>query len=182
MADEPFLITPPPGLLPPPREPAPDAVPVTTGSETVRIGAVGIPVQPPAAPVAAPVSPAVPVVSPAAPSSAATPGAWFVRLPDGSEHELGVDGVVLGRNPAAPSARPAAIPVRVDDPGRSVSKTHAAIVPEGDRARVLDLRSTNGVAVTPPDGEATVVPADGLLAVAGSVVALGDYPVALARR
>jgi hypothetical protein len=181
LADEPFLITPPPGLLPPPREPAPDAVPVTTGSETVRIGAVGIPVQPPAAPVTAPMAPPVPVVSAPAASSGGI-GAWFVRLADGTEHELGTDGVVLGRNPAAPSARPAALPVRVDDPGRSVSKTHAAIVPEGDRVRVLDLRSTNGVAVTPPDGEATVVPAGGLLAVAGSVVALGDYPIALARR
>ncbi|GAA2081163.1 hypothetical protein GCM10009840_16090 [Pseudolysinimonas kribbensis] len=182
MTDEPFLITPPPGLLPPPREPAPDAVPVTTASETVRLGGAGIPVQPPVAPVTAPTAASAPVVSVPAPSAAATPGAWFVRLADGTEHELGNDGVVLGRNPSAPSARPAAVPVRVDDPGRSVSKTHAAIVPEGDRVRVLDLRSTNGVAVTPPDGEATVVPADGLLAVAGSVVALGDYPIALARR
>jgi hypothetical protein len=183
MADEPFLITPPPGLLPPPREPAPDAVPVTTGSETVRLGGAGIPVRPPAAPVTAPAPAAVPVVPvPVAPEPTAAPGPWYVRLADGGEHELGPDGVVLGRNPAAPSARPAALPVRVDDPGRSVSKTHAAIVPEGDRVRVLDLRSTNGVAVTPPDGEATVVPAEGLLAVAGSVVALGDYPVALARR
>ena len=42
--DDRFLISPPPGLLPPPRESALEAAPVATGSETRRIGAVGIPI------------------------------------------------------------------------------------------------------------------------------------------
>ena len=165
--DDRFLISPPPGLLPPPRESAPEAAPVATGSETRRIGAVGIPI------VSVPAAPAGP---------AAGTGAWIVRLPDGTERELGAVGIVLGRNPAPPTTLPDAVPVRVDDPGRSVSKTHAALAIEGGRVRVLDLHSTNGVAVTPPRGDATVVPADGLLADGGAVIALGDVAVALDRR
>jgi hypothetical protein len=182
MADEPFLITPPPGLLPPPKEAAPEPVPVSTGSETVRLGTTGIPVQPPAPPVTAPTPPLVPVVQVPPPAASVRPGPWFLRLADGAEHEVAVAGVVLGRNPVAPTAHPDAVAVRVDDPGKSVSKTHALLVPEGERLRVLDLRSTNGVAVTPPDGEPTAVPAEGLLAAPGAVVALGDYAVAVARR
>jgi hypothetical protein len=182
MADEPFLITPPPGLLPPPREPEPEAAPATTGSETVRTGQVGIPVRPPAPPVVAPTPPLVPVVVPPEPATARGPGPWFVRLADGTEHALDPVGLVLGRNPVAPSAHADAVPVRIDDPAKSVSKTHALLLPDGAGIRVLDLRSTNGVAVTPPTGEATVVPASGLLATDGAIVALGDYAIAIGRR
>jgi len=183
MADEPFLITPPPGLLPPPREAQPAPAPVSTGSETVRGGHAGIPNRPPSAPVTAPAPPLVPVVVPSEPAAATRePGPWFVRLADGVEHELGSGGLVLGRNPVAPPAHASATPVRIDDPGKSVSKTHALLVPEGTGIRVHDLRSTNGVAVTPPTGEASTVPADGLVAGDGAVVALGDYALAVSRR
>jgi hypothetical protein len=183
MADEPFLITPPPGLLPPPRESQPEPAPVSTGSETVRTGQVGIPVRPPPATVVAPTAPLVPHVTPPEPAPAPRePGPWFVRLADGVEHELGPAGLVLGRNPVAPAAAAGAAPVRIDDPAKSVSKTHALLVPEGSALRVLDLRSTNGVAVTPPTGEAIAVPVDGLLAAEGAIVALGDYTLAVARR
>jgi hypothetical protein len=188
---DPFLITPPPGLLPPPK-PAPDEVAsVATGSETRRTGLPPIPVRAPAVPVVSapapapepePAAGAAPgLAAAAAPPAAAVPTrAWRVRLADGAEHPVGAGGIVLGRNPAAPADRPDAIPVVVDDPGKSVSKTHALNVPEGDRLRVRDLRSTNGVAVTPVDGEATVVRGpEGVLAGDGAVVALGDYTLAV---
>jgi hypothetical protein len=170
---DPFLITPPPGLLPPPRPAAEEAAPVSTGSETRRTGLPPIPVRAPAVPVVA--APATPVGAPPAAATTAPPG-WRIRLANGSEHPIGADGIVLGRNPAAPAAWPDAASVRIDDPGKSVSKTHAVVVPEGDRLRVHDLRSTNGVAVTPAGGEATIVTEpEGALAGGGAIVALGDY-------
>jgi len=126
-------------------------------------------------------APAAPATSDA-PTVAPEPGPWAVRLPDGTTYGLGSAGLVLGRNPAAPAAHPDAVPVRIDDPGKSVSKTHALLVPEGERIRVLDLRSTNGVALTPRQGDATGVPSEGLLAAPGAIVALGDYAIALGRR
>ncbi|MGN6327256.1 FHA domain-containing protein [Pseudolysinimonas sp.] len=184
MTDEGFLV-PPPGLLPPPRDPAPETAPVSTGSQTVRVRAPGVPVPAPTAlpiPAGSPRPGAAPPPAPEPPAPEPPAGAWFLRLADGAEHELDAAGLVLGRNPTAPATHPDARPVRVDDPAKSVSKTHALLLPEEGRLRVLDLRSTNGVAVTPPTGEATVVPEDGILAAEGAVVALGDYAIAVGRR
>ena len=172
--DDRFFITPPPGLLPPAPEPA-EQQPVNTGSQTRRMS-VPISAPPfrpmPRSPRAAPAMP----LAPAAASSAV----WTLVLADDSEREVTVDGVVVGRNPTAPVAWPRAQPVAIDDPERSVSKTHAVLVVDDGALRVLDLRSTNGVAVT-VDGEQTRVSGAGVTIQTTAAVTLGQYSLTARR-
>jgi predicted component of type VI protein secretion system len=102
---------------------------------------------------------------------------WTLVLADGSERQVTADGVVVGRNPAAPAAWPRAERVAIDDPQRSVSKTHAVLAVADDGSlRVVDLRSTNGVAVT-VDGQQRRVSGSGATIQGSAVVTLGQYPL-----
>ncbi|MFI2103627.1 RDD family protein [Isoptericola sp. NPDC019693] len=58
---------------------------------------------------------------------------------------------LVGRNPQQDDGAPAVL-LRVDDPSRSVSKTHLELAPSPDGLRVTDLGSTNGSAVITPGG------------------------------
>lgn len=59
---------------------------------------------------------------------------------------------VLGRNPVAPAGYPHARVIAVSDPAMTLSKTHLMVGADDGQAWVIDLHSTNGVAVTGPDG------------------------------
>ena len=59
--------------------------------------------------------------------------------------------MLVGRNPQQDAGAPA-MPLRLEDTTRSVSKTHLELLPESDGLRVTDLGSTNGSAVIAPDG------------------------------
>lgn len=75
-----------------------------------------------------------------------------LRLADGRCLPL-VGRVLIGRDPA-PSATgqgPETL-VPIDDPARSLSKTHLLVRAEGGRVVVEDLHSTNGTGVSLPDG------------------------------
>jgi pSer/pThr/pTyr-binding forkhead associated (FHA) protein len=85
-------------------------------------------------------------------------------LDDGSELVID-DGAVIGRDPAPTSAVPGATLLAIDDPGHSLSKTHAALVVDRAGAWVIDLHSSNGTAVRVdacrvpcPSGERVAVP------------------------
>lgn len=54
-------------------------------------------------------------------------------------------GIVMGRDPIAPSEVPSARVVQLAD--RSLSKTHCAVRWVGGRAEVMDLSSTNGTSI-----------------------------------
>ncbi len=182
-----MLITPPPGLLPP--IPAPDdrgSDGVNTGSATRRIGAP----QPPApaffpavpgAPVPGAAVPGGPVASvpegpmPAAPAT----GDWQLVLPDGSRHLVPQTGIVLGRNPVAPRAWPEAAPLALDDPAKTVSKSHAVVVAGEDGLTVIDLRSTNGTAVV-HEGASRIVTGETLVDRDLTLV-LGSFALTVAR-
>ncbi|MFD6175606.1 MULTISPECIES: RDD family protein [unclassified Isoptericola] len=58
---------------------------------------------------------------------------------------------LLGRAPQQDGGGPATL-LRVDDPTRSVSKTHLELVPSAQGLQVTDLGSTNGSAVIDPSG------------------------------
>ena len=76
---------------------------------------------------------------------------WRLVLPDGDHVTVG--GIlILGRDPARLPEWPAGELVTVDDPAKSVSKTHAVFERVGDHLFVNDLGSTNGVVVTQADG------------------------------
>jgi len=58
---------------------------------------------------------------------------------------------LVGRQPQQDGGAPATL-LRVEDPTRSVSKTHLELVPTAQGLQVMDLGSTNGSAVIAPGG------------------------------
>ena len=88
--------------------------------------------------------------------------------------------IVLGRNPLAPASHPTASPVPVDDPQRSVSKTHVALTATREGVLVEDLHSTGGTVVVRADGQETpVVPGSPVVAAPGDTVRYGQRSVVI---
>lgn len=107
--------------------------------------------------------------------------AWRIVLP--GRPPLTVDApLYLGRNPVVPDDDPDARAIAVDDPAKSVSKTHARLEVEGGLLWVADLDSTNGVWIVTPDGDATdVSPGRPMQVPAGADIELGDYVIQVER-
>ena len=85
-------------------------------------------------------------VSDTAPVAARTPERGWVLLIEGSERlALTAAVVVVGRRPEAPAEAPEAVPLRVVDVTRTVSKTHALLSHVDGEWWAVDLFSTNGV-------------------------------------
>jgi len=133
------------------------------------------PVQQVASPVASPVlSPAVPPAAAAnnagnhpddsldrtqlrGDSGLAAPVAVLrIQLDDGRDFRLDRN-VLVGRNPAANTGESQAQLLAVPDPGRTISKTHLHLLTDGAGVWVTDRHSTNGSAVTTPDGVRTAL-------------------------
>jgi pSer/pThr/pTyr-binding forkhead associated (FHA) protein len=99
---------------------------------------------------------------------------WLLMLADGQR--ISVTGaVVLGRNPDAVEGYPDATLVSIEDPGKTVSKSHAVLIPYGDGLYIIDLESTNGVAVVADGVRRNVTSTEFRAAPDGSVVELGSY-------
>ncbi|MGN7800863.1 FHA domain-containing protein [Leifsonia sp. 22587] len=133
--DDSGFIVPPPGLIPPRPSDAPG---------TGRSASPGRPLPAFTPP---PGLPAAPGAGPAAPAQQPRP-VWRLVLAGGHAVPVGRT-LLLGRNPshAALPGAPDAELVAIDDPTSTVSKTHAALAPDGDDLTVTDLHSTNGVVV-----------------------------------
>ena len=102
----------------------------------------------------------------------------MIDLPDG--RRIAVDGAVfLGRDPVSEHG---GVLVPINDPARSMSKTHARFDIVSGSVSVTDLHSTNGTRVEAP-GSPAVAAAPGLAVVVpiGATVLLGDYAVRLWR-
>jgi len=162
MSDKPGFIVPPPHLVP---------SHVDADSQTHRAPARTSALPPFRPPTAVGAPEAASVVEPR----------WQVTMPTGIT--VVIDGaVLLGRNPVAIEPWPSAELILVDDPAKTVSKTHAAFEAAGAVLRVTDLHSTNGVTVTAPDGAERDLPAGTASDVApGSTVHLGRYAVRVDR-
>lgn len=99
--------------------------------------------------------------------------------------DTGVDypfggSIVLGRNPVAPASRPTASLVPVDDPDRTVSKTHVVLTATREGVLVEDLHSTGGTVVVRADGQETpVVPGSPVVAAPGDTVRYGQRSVGI---
>jgi uncharacterized RDD family membrane protein YckC len=65
--------------------------------------------------------------------------------------------VLIGRNPAPAAGESQAQLLPVPDPGRTISKTHLHLLTDGTGIWVTDRHSTNGSAVTTPDGMRTAL-------------------------
>ncbi|MEQ4565022.1 RDD family protein [Paenarthrobacter sp. CAP02] len=97
-----------------------------------------------------------------------------ITVDDGQDVQLG-GSVLLGRNPAPQPGETVEQLLPVSDPGRSISKTHLHLRVDGDGVWVTDRNSTNGSAVTTPDGIQTRLhPGDAILVRPGSTVHFGD--------
>ncbi|WP_394769358.1 FHA domain-containing protein [Lacisediminihabitans sp.] len=200
----PFLIVPPPGLVPAPasEKPAPAVSPAEpdefislppgiVDSATFRIDAqrpsraverptddiVFFPAAP-GFPVATPAPASDPVdeVLPDAPSAG-----WTLQLPGGTT--VAIDSAVfIGRDPSRTPDRPTAELLAVVDPARTVSKTHALLEIDEHGLWAHDLRSTNGVFITEPGGaEVDVPPGSRTRVPAGADLELGDYVIRVQR-
>lgn len=153
------FITPPPGLIPPRHD---------TDTRTERMPAR---------------TPSLPAFNPPAATRQdaqqdASP-AWLVMLPTGAR--VRVKGALLvGRNPVRFEPWMSAELLPVDDPARSVSKTHAVLEESVEGIRITDLHSTNGVSVLDAAGTATaLVPGVATSLDAGTMVLLGSYRLQL---
>ena len=114
--------------------------------------------------------------TPSLPSASSAAPALSVRLVPllGGNPILIHEPTVVGRDPDNISAYPGAERVALDDPTRSVSKTHAAIFPLLDGVWVTDLHSTNGTRVEYRDGRSVeAVPDKALSALEGSTIYFG---------
>ncbi|MEE2521703.1 RDD family protein [Pseudarthrobacter sp. J75] len=97
-----------------------------------------------------------------------------IRLDDGRDFQLDRN-VLVGRNPVAQGGEQSAMVLAVDDPGRSISKTHLHLLTDGAGVWVTDRNSTNGSAVSTPDGARTPLQAGvPVFVTPGSTVHFGD--------
>ncbi|MGX1161774.1 putative RDD family membrane protein YckC [Arthrobacter sp. SLBN-100] len=108
-------------------------------------------------------------------SAAPAPAAVLrIRLDDGRDFQLD-RSVLVGRNPVGQAGEQQAQLLAVDDPGRSISKTHLHLLTDGAGIWVTDRNSTNGSAVTTPDGNRTPLqPGVPAFVTPGSSVHFGD--------
>ncbi|MEZ3160504.1 DUF805 domain-containing protein [Microbacterium sp. BWT-B31] len=110
-----------------------------------------------------------------------SPSTWVLRLPDG--RRLPVEGTIfIGRDPVGDPTATHAVLVPVDDPLKSMSKTHARIDATAGLLTVTDLHSTNGTTVRDAAG-ATIALTPGVargVASDGQVL-FGDYVAELGR-
>lgn len=97
-----------------------------------------------------------------------------IRLDDGRDFQLD-RSVLVGRNPVGQPGEQHAQLLAVDDPGRSISKTHLHLLTDGAGIWVTDRNSTNGSAVTTPNGARTpLAPGVPTFVTPGSSVHFGD--------
>lgn len=97
-----------------------------------------------------------------------------IRLDDGRDFQLDRT-VLIGRNPSGLPGEHIAQLLAVADPGRSISKTHLHLLEDNGGVWVTDRNSTNGSAVTTPDGIRTALQAGQPAYVRpGSTVHFGD--------
>ena len=106
---------------------------------------------------------------------------WSIALHDGSVvHVTGT--LLIGRDPAPAEGWRFAGLMRLNDPERSVSKTHAGLDCSDGRFVITDLDSTNGTAVIAEDGTETVLePRVAAEVPDGATVEFGRYRVRVHR-
>ncbi len=75
-------------------------------------------------------------------------------LDDGRSFALSATSVVIGRNP---EGEPGEQCLSIPDKTRTLSKTHARLIVQGEEWRLTDLHSTNGVVVVADDGAETLL-------------------------
>jgi len=106
---------------------------------------------------------------------------FVVRLADRQGHP--VDGpLLLGRRPDPLRAPEGARLVVIDDPQRTVSRSHLLVEPGADGILLRNLSMVNAFVLVSPGGDETEVEPGGGITVTGACsVILGAYPLAVER-
>ena len=170
---QPAMQQPPPVALLPTRQ-LPEAAPVS----------VQAPAAPPTvvpSPTPAPVEAAAPAAPAPVPAQAAEPAptpSWSLRCPDQRVIPLQPQNI-LGRNPRPYAQRPAAQLVRLVDPARSISNTHAVLETSGASAWLTDLGSTNGSRALTSRSTTECLPDTPVQVAPGDVIVLGEFELTL---
>jgi len=105
---------------------------------------------------------------------------WGLRL--GSGELVLVDGpLLLGRNPAPMAGPVGARRVTIDDPGRTVSRSHLVVIPQPGAGIVLrDVSSANGIVLVAPDGGESEIEPGGEVRIADRcAIILGNYEIGI---
>lgn len=175
------LITLPPGVvdsgtyrMPSTRAPKPASL--DDAPAFFPVGAPGMPVPAPAAE-----EPAIDDATRVSVGRRSAP-AWRLTLPDG-ELLLIEQTTLVGRDPALNAEWATARLVPVSDPGKTISKTHAALeLTASGQLVVHDLNSTNGVYLGYPGADEQLVePGAPALVEHGAEVSFGEFTVTVER-
>lgn len=194
---------PPPAFSSPPPPPAPppavDPLPAPSWDRPARGSTDSftfhVPAQAAPLPTAPPVFPEHPV-APQAPVPPTSPDVeaddrtvvverkpkaeWGLRIATGEI--VPVDGpLLLGRNPAPMAGPVGARRVSIDDPGRTVSRSHLVVVPQPGAGIVLrDVSSANGIVLVAPDGTESEIESGGEVRIADRCsIILGNYEIGI---
>lgn len=105
---------------------------------------------------------------------------WALRLASG-ELVL-VDGpLLIGRNPSPRLGPVGARRVTVDDPGRTMSRSHLIVVPHpGAGIALRDVSSANGIVLVSPDGSESEIELGGEVRITDRCsIILGTYSIGI---
>lgn len=95
-------------------------------------------------------------------------------LDDGREIAITGAGVLVGRDPSPAAGETGFTMIAIDDPSRSVSKTHLAVTRHGDRLAVADRGSTNGSSIVRGGAERPLAPGESVPVEARDIIHFGD--------
>ncbi|MFJ3957561.1 RDD family protein [Arthrobacter sp. NPDC090010] len=108
------------------------------------------------------------------PAGGASAGGVVLHFDDGGQVPLN-GGVLIGRNPSGRAGEEQLLLLALEDPGRSISKTHLLVLPATGGAWVTDRQSTNGSGELLSDGSVVrLIPGEARFVRTGSSVKFGD--------
>jgi uncharacterized RDD family membrane protein YckC len=166
--------------------PAAEAMPTasTASAAAIGAGAAAAPGAPhgtewasaaPASPNPSPVRSAPPDLITAVPGASAPRAVVVaVRLDTGETIAIEGGGLLIGRAPAAAPGEHGMQLLALPDDGRSVSKTHLALLRSGDRLIAMDRASTNGSSLVRAGIEHRLAPGEGFETADGDTIRFGD--------
>lgn len=138
----------------PAQSPAPAPAPAQSPAPAHTLAPTSPPAAAPAAPAAAPAVSVMPGTGPVGSRRAQA----MIRFDDGSIVRVPARGLI-GRDPEPADGEPVEALVRLEDPQRLMSKTHAAFGQDSDGLWVADRGSRNGTQLVSPGGDVVDVPA-----------------------
>lgn len=97
-----------------------------------------------------------------------------IRLDTGETIAIEGGGLLIGRAPAAAPGEHGMLLLALPDDGRSVSKTHLALLRSGDRLVAMDRASTNGSSLVRAGMEHPLAPGEGFDTADGDTIRFGD--------